>query len=92
MEVTQIEAGKGLKGFVMPEVIGGTKTVDGVTTSGRVHAVIQPKNKKAVAPPVIDNSKPNNNPNNNPSKSPSSSTSPAKDVRLSNNLELGSDQ
>jgi lipopolysaccharide export system protein LptA len=70
------------------EVIGGTKTVDGVTTSGRVRAVIQPKNKKAVSPPAIDNSKPNNN----PSKSPSSSTTPAKDLRLSRNLELGSDQ
>ena len=28
------------------EVIGGGKTADGKTTGGRVHAVIQPKNKK----------------------------------------------
>lgn len=28
------------------EVIGGAKTADGKTTGGRVHAVIQPKNKK----------------------------------------------
>ena len=32
------------------EVIGGAKTADGKTTSGRVHAVIQPKNKKAASP------------------------------------------
>ncbi|MGB2831906.1 MAG: lipopolysaccharide transport periplasmic protein LptA [Methylotenera sp.] len=29
------------------EVIGGAKSADGTTTSGRVHAIIQPKNKKA---------------------------------------------
>jgi lipopolysaccharide export system protein LptA len=29
------------------EVLGGTKTADGVTTSGRVKAIIQPKNKPA---------------------------------------------
>jgi len=29
------------------EVIGGAKSSDGTTTSGRVHAIIQPKNKKA---------------------------------------------
>jgi len=70
------------------EVIGGTKTVDGVTTSGRVHAVIQPKNKKSVAPPAIDNSKPNSS----PGKSPSSDAAPTKDLRLSRNLVLGSEQ
>lgn len=32
------------------EVIGGAKTADGKTTGGRVHAVIQPKNKKAATP------------------------------------------
>lgn len=31
------------------EVIGGAKTADGKTTGGRVHAVIQPKNKKAAS-------------------------------------------
>ena len=29
------------------EVIGGAKSADGTTTSGRVRAIIQPKNKKA---------------------------------------------
>ena len=29
------------------EVIGGAKSADGITTSGRVRAIIQPKNKKA---------------------------------------------
>jgi lipopolysaccharide export system protein LptA len=45
------------------EVLGGTKTADGVTTSGRVKATIQPKNKAtkpATSKPVIspDSAKP----------------------------------
>lgn len=43
------------------EVLGGTKTVDGTSTNGRVHAIIQPKNKKATEPP-IDNTKPTSKP------------------------------
>ncbi|HQO15549.1 MAG TPA: lipopolysaccharide transport periplasmic protein LptA [Methylotenera sp.] len=31
------------------EVIGGAKSADGTTTSGRVRAIIQPKNKKAAS-------------------------------------------
>ncbi|MDI1309231.1 MAG: lipopolysaccharide transport periplasmic protein LptA [Methylotenera sp.] len=45
------------------EVLGGTKTVDGKTTNGRVHAIIQPKNKKTTEP-VIDNAKPATKPSN----------------------------
>jgi lipopolysaccharide export system protein LptA len=66
------------------EVIGGTKTVDGTTTNGRVHAIIQPKNKKA-AEPATENAKPAN--------SPSSSNQPTggKDMRLSRTLEVSPD-
>lgn len=66
------------------EVIGGTKTVDGTTTNGRVHAIIQPKNKKA-AEPATENTKPAN--------SPSGSNQPTggKDVRLSRTLEVSPD-
>lgn len=45
------------------EVIGGTKTADGKTTGGRVHAVIQPKNKKASSV-TIDKPAPNKTPEN----------------------------
>jgi lipopolysaccharide export system protein LptA len=65
------------------EVIGGTKTVDGATTNGRVHAIIQPKNKKTTEP-VIDNTKPANKPS-------SSNQSIGKDVRLSRTLEVSPD-
>ena len=60
------------------EVIGGTKSADGTTTSGRVHAIIQPKNKKA-AEPVINNAKPAASPSSN-----NQTTGP--DVRLSKSL------
>jgi lipopolysaccharide export system protein LptA len=64
------------------EVIGGTKSTDGTTSSGRVHAVIQPKNKKA-ADPAIENTK---------RISPSSSNpASGKDVRLSRTLEVSPD-
>ncbi|MSP86859.1 MAG: lipopolysaccharide transport periplasmic protein LptA [Methylotenera sp.] len=69
------------------EVIGGTKSTDGLTSSGRVRAVIQPKNKKTSAP-VIEDGKPNSKPNN-----PSTSTAnPAKGFRFSRSLQLGADQ
>ncbi|MDZ4141602.1 MAG: lipopolysaccharide transport periplasmic protein LptA [Methylotenera sp.] len=60
------------------EVMGGTKSSDG-TVSGRVRAIIQPKNKKA-ADPVINNSK------------PGSSALPGKDMRFSRTIELGVDK
>lgn len=53
------------------EVIGGTKSVDGVTTNGRVHAIIQPKNKKAT---TTDKVQPTTSPSN-------SNESTSKDVR-----------
>ena len=68
------------------EVIGGTKSADGVTSSGRVRAVIQPKNKKTTTP-VIEDSKPNNNPNN----TPITNTAPVKDSRFSRSLQLSTD-
>ena len=65
------------------EVIGGTKSVNGVTTSGRVHAIIQPKNKKA-AEPVIENPKPVIKPS-------SSNQTINNDVRLSKSLVVSPD-
>lgn len=65
------------------EVIGGTKSVDGVTTNGRVHAIIQTKKQKA-AEPTIDNTKPANKPSSN-------NQSTGKDVRLSRTLEVSPD-
>ena len=35
------------------EVIGGTKSADGTTSSGRVKAIIQPKNKTPAAKPEV---------------------------------------
>lgn len=65
------------------EVIGGTKSADGTTSSGRVHAIIQPKNKKA-ADPATENAK--------PASSPSSrNQTTGKDVRLSRTLEVSPD-
>jgi lipopolysaccharide export system protein LptA len=65
------------------EVIGGTKSADGTTTNGRVHAVIQPKNKKT-ADPVIDSKKPSNSPS-------SGNPVPVKDARLSRTIEVSPD-
>jgi lipopolysaccharide export system protein LptA len=73
------------------EVIGGTKSADGVTSSGRVRAVIQPKNKKATEP-VIEIPKPNNNSNSSSGNTPTNITAPVKDSRFSRSLGLGSDQ
>lgn len=65
------------------EVIGGAKSADGTTSSGRVHAIIQPKNKKA-AVPATDGVK--------PTTAPSSSIQvPSKDVRFSRTLEVSPD-
>lgn len=70
------------------EVIGGTKSADGVTSSGRVHAIIQPKNKKATDP-VINNSKPNGNQSGAPaSNATGAATAPVKDLRFSRTIEL----
>jgi lipopolysaccharide export system protein LptA len=65
------------------EVIGGTKSADGTTTNGRVHAIIQPKNKKA-ADPATDVVKPTTAPSN-------SIQVPSKDVRFSRTLEVSPD-
>ena len=69
------------------EVIGGTISADGVTSNGRVRAVIQPKNKKTTTP-VIEDAKPNNNPNN----TPTTNTPLMKDSRFSRSLQLSTDQ
>jgi lipopolysaccharide export system protein LptA len=65
------------------EVIGGTKSADGTTSSGRVHAIIQPKNKKT-ADPATENVKPASSPS-------SSNQTTGKDVRLSRTLEVSPD-
>jgi lipopolysaccharide export system protein LptA len=65
------------------EVIGGTKSADGTTTNGRVHAIIQPKNKKT-ADPATDGIKPITTP-------ASSIQAPIKDVRFSRTLEVSPD-
>ena len=63
------------------EVIGGTKSADG-TTSGRVHAVIQPKNKKSISP-ATEPAK--------PSSPSSSNTGGNKDARLTRTLQVSPD-
>lgn len=68
------------------EVIGGTKSADGSTTSsGRVHAIIQPKNKKATDP-VTDK------PKTTGSGGGSSSISPLKDSRFSRTITVPPEQ
>jgi lipopolysaccharide export system protein LptA len=69
------------------EVIGGAKSADGVTSSGRVRAVIQPKNKQATTL-VIEDTKPNNSKINTPITLPA----PVKDSRFSRTLQLSTDQ
>lgn len=59
------------------EVLGGARSADGTSTSGRVHAVIQPKNKKATDPV---NTKPSN------------SSAPSKDLKFSRDIESITDQ
>jgi len=71
------------------EVLGGTKSTDGVTSSGRVRAVIQPKNKKTTEP-AIEIPKPNSSSNNTPSNKPTNNVNPVKDSRFSRSLGLGS--
>jgi len=61
------------------EVLGGAKSVNGTTSSGRVRAIIQPKNKK-VTGPVINNSKPNNG------------ATFTKEMRFSRTIELSPEQ
>ena len=77
------------------EVIGGAKSSEGGTSSGRVRAIIQPKNKKAPesnAPSTPNTSKPATNkatPATTPA--PSNSQAPAKVMRLSRTLELSTE-
>ncbi len=76
------------------EVIGGPKSTDG-SSSGRVRAVIQPKNKKATEP-TTDSTKPNTSKADTPTSASTTSnavTVPAivKDNRFSRSLEIGSD-
>lgn len=80
------------------EVIGGVKSADGVTNTGRVHAVIQSKSKKPTLtvstppasvpptplPPAIEAPKPVLRPELN--------TDPIKDSRFSRSLSIGVDQ
>ena len=74
------------------EVIGGAKSSEGGTSSGRVRAIIQPKNKKApesntpnTSKPATDNAPPATTP------APSNSQAPAKMMRLSRTLELSTE-
>jgi len=71
------------------EVIGGGKSSEKGSSSGRVHAIIQPKNKKAIEPgttkPAVDNT--------NPAATPAVSNDPlpVKEMRSNKNLELGTE-
>lgn len=67
------------------EVIGGAKSTND-SSSGRVRAIIQPKNKKATTP-ATDNTKPNAS----KTDSTNDATTSAKDTRFSKNLEPGTD-
>ena len=69
------------------EVLGGIKSESGGPSSGRVKAIIQPKNKQ-----ISPNSQPPSS--ETPSKAVPVSTAPAvtKTLRLSSKLELPSDQ
>lgn len=72
------------------EVIGGNKSN---SSTGRVRAIIQPKNKKATVPET-DNSKPSPVPAKPSSSIPSTNNSAQtsfKDTRLSRSLELASE-
>ena len=72
------------------EVIGGTKSSEGGSSSGRVRAIIQPKNKKAPEPSTTKPAADNANPAITPA--PSNSQTPAKVMRLSRTLELSTEQ
>ncbi len=74
------------------EVIGGSKSTDG-TSTGRVRAIIQPKNKKPTVPDT-DNSKPSPATTKPSSSIPSTNNSAQtflKDSRLSRSLELATE-
>jgi lipopolysaccharide export system protein LptA len=63
------------------EVIGGNKSADGSGTSGRVHAIIQPKNKKTVEPNTKSTIPP----------APNDGTSSAKSMRFIRKLETNTE-
>ena len=63
------------------EVIGSAKSTDGAASNGRVHAVIQPKNKKTLTP-AIDTTKPSNG---------AGISVQSKDSRLSRKLDVNPD-
>ncbi len=71
------------------EVIGGAKPADDGTSGGRVHAVIQPKNKKAPEPSTPKPSSENANPAAVPTAS--NNLSPIKAMRFSRMLEFGTE-
>ena len=71
------------------EVIGGGKSSDGGTSSGRVRAVIQPKNKKTPAPSTTKPSADNTSPSATPVAS--NSLTPVKAMRFSRSLELSTE-
>jgi len=77
------------------EVIGGTKSSDGGTSSGRVRAIIQPKNKKTTEPtkPSSDNSNTNKSGDGKSAALiyPSNNLIPLKDSRFSRSLEINTD-
>jgi lipopolysaccharide export system protein LptA len=64
------------------EVIGGTKTENGVTSSGRVKAIIQPKNKPAQPKPSSQLEAPQSEPSSGAGAAPSVT----KTLRFSNKL------
>lgn len=75
------------------EVIGGTKSSDSGTSSGRVHAIIQPKNK-SLPKSGTTNPAPENAPDNSKSNAKpagDNSLPPAKTMRFSRSLELNPD-
>ena len=69
------------------EVLGGTKSESGGPSSGRVKAIIQPKNKQ-----TLPSSQPPSSETNSNSVPVSTAPAVAKILRLSNKLELPSDQ
>jgi lipopolysaccharide export system protein LptA len=64
------------------EVIGGTKTENGVTSSGRVKAIIQPKNKPAQTKPSSQSESPQSEPSSGAAAAPAVT----KNLRFSNKL------
>jgi lipopolysaccharide export system protein LptA len=64
------------------EVIGGTKTENGVTSNGRVKAIIQPKNKPAQPKPSSQSESPQSEPSSGAVGAPAVT----KNLRFSNKL------